>query len=353
MQPNFILVRLPKFPVSTCPVCSPIRISSCGRPMDAKCWLRYLSATCCASAAAHALVAWLRTLSGVFQKTRRPSPSISPTVPSYASTMCVMTEKYRVRRKSILRGLRWANCSDRLVKSLMSENIIVAQRLSTYNLVARLSPCTMRCTTVSGTKRANRTIHLVRRSNVSCSCAISCMFERLPRQNLENSSESIERLRVLNFSMSSLSLPSSLNFRDIKMPTVPTIAVPTPSTMRSATTIMRRVASHMLCNSSCNSRTPCSIADCVTGSSGRRCNCSAYRLNTPSAFSASIRPWCSKKPSTTPKHAADISAKKAAPTTATDTPHLRVGMRASSSASCCSLTMVAGVRLKLLPDVEM
>mmetsp|Transcript_98141 Transcript_98141/g.277792 ORF Transcript_98141/g.277792 Transcript_98141/m.277792 type:complete len:246 (+) Transcript_98141:1736-2473(+) len=243
-----------------------------------------------------------------------------------------------------------------LVKSLMSENMIVAQRRSTYSLVARLSPWTMRCTTVSGTNRANRAMPLLRRSNVSCSCAISCMLERLPRQKLENSSESVERSRLLNFSMSMLRLLSSPSFRDTKMPAAPTTAVPTPRMTRSVTTILVRTARRRLCSSSRSSWTPCSIAAREPGSSLPRSKLAALLLNAFSASSASMQSCCPKNKNTAPRHAAATSAKKPAATAAPGRLRIRIQPRdplSDSCCCCCCLTMVAGVKLMLLTAVDM
>mmetsp|Transcript_589 Transcript_589/g.1923 ORF Transcript_589/g.1923 Transcript_589/m.1923 type:complete len:209 (-) Transcript_589:1763-2389(-) len=176
-QPNFIFLWQPMLPLSTVPVCMPMRMDTRGRPTLANSMFRSASEACIASAAAQALAAWSSTRSGVFQKMSRPSPRISVSDPLCASTTAVITDKYRVKKNN---RSAWDSDSEIDVKSRMSVNMIVTVRSDTCGCVARLSPSMMLRTTDSGTKRANASTPVDSLRKVLCSWPTSLMMDRLP-----------------------------------------------------------------------------------------------------------------------------------------------------------------------------
>mmetsp|Transcript_60729 Transcript_60729/g.159703 ORF Transcript_60729/g.159703 Transcript_60729/m.159703 type:complete len:231 (-) Transcript_60729:1428-2120(-) len=195
-HPNFILVSLPRFPESTSPVCTPMRISSGGRGgrMPPSFLFSSGRADCCAIAAMQAFVAWSLTMSGVFQKARMPSPRYSLTTPSKCSTMAVIIVRYLVSSTSKSVG---ESASVIVVKPRMSETNMVTSRRKTWGIIHFSLPRTMFLTTPAGTKRENVLTLTESRQRDSCNSATFLILERLllrSTQSVEKSSLDIWRI---------------------------------------------------------------------------------------------------------------------------------------------------------------
>mmetsp|Transcript_70054 Transcript_70054/g.180551 ORF Transcript_70054/g.180551 Transcript_70054/m.180551 type:complete len:225 (-) Transcript_70054:1828-2502(-) len=77
-----------------------------------------------------------------------------------------------------------------VVKSLMSEFMMVISRSSRQSVVERFSPCRMLRTTVSGTKRAKASVPRCRSRNACCSSRTSLITARLDEKSSSYSAPS-------------------------------------------------------------------------------------------------------------------------------------------------------------------